>query len=73
MTTDNPDNTDDTLDLVRSLRDTIRECAHRAEDQNAQLRSSYDAGFFSPIPGESGILQDPPVTPPLNIEPFPLE
>lgn len=41
---------DETLDLVRSIRDTIREFKSRAERQNASIRASHSNGFIFPMP-----------------------
>jgi hypothetical protein len=41
---------DDTLDLVRSMRDSIRDFNCRAEQQNASIRSTFSGGFICPMP-----------------------
>jgi DNA-binding NarL/FixJ family response regulator len=43
---------EETLDILRSTRDTIRDLAHRAEIQNTAFHLSSDDGFLSPIPEE---------------------
>jgi hypothetical protein len=50
--------TDDTLELVRSMRDTIRDFTQLAEDQNASIKLSFSGGFLESVPGDA-VFPDP--------------
>lgn len=55
---------DDTWDLVRSIRETLRDFRDRAEKQNSTLKA-YDAnGFIHPMP----VDDDQPTTLPADSE-----